>query len=82
MYKTHPYYPKLDSFDPELSLSQEDISFFVKNGFNVVRLYVAWQGVEPTKGQYNDTYLSVSKINSVYNSMYGYMFCSGSCRYC
>lgn len=59
MYKVPPYYPRLDTFDPELSLSKEDIEFLVENGFNVVRLYIAWPGVEPSKNQYNDTYLEV-----------------------
>ena len=59
MYKSFPYYPSNGSFDAELSFNAEDIDFMVEHGFNVVRLYVAWQGVEPTKGQYNYTYLMV-----------------------
>ena len=34
----------------------------MENGFNVVRLYVAWPGLEPTKGNYNLTYLNVSPL--------------------
>lgn len=59
MYKSFPYYPTNGSFDAELSLTSEDIAFMIEHGFNIVRLYVAWQGVEPTKGQYNYTYLMV-----------------------
>lgn len=40
-------------------MSERDINFFKENGFNAVRLYVAWPGVEPTKGVYNLTYLKV-----------------------
>ena len=66
MYKLPPYHPQLDSFDPEFSLSQEDIDFLVTNGFNVVRLYIVWPGVEPVKDQYNDTYLDVSERSYMY----------------
>ena len=59
VYKVFPYYPTNGSFDPQMSLSGEDIDFLVANGFNVVRLYVAWPGLEPTKGNYNLTYLEV-----------------------
>ena len=30
-------------------------------GFNVVRLGMMWPGVEPKKGQYNETYLAIMK---------------------
>ena len=63
--KGFPYYPDNSSFDPEFSLSSEDIEFLSNSGFNVVRLYVAWPGIEPKKDQYNDTYLDVS-YTSVY----------------
>ncbi|KAL5482104.1 hypothetical protein EMCRGX_G022389 [Ephydatia muelleri] len=59
VYKVFPYYPTNDSFDPQLSLSEEDVDFLVANGFNVVRLYVAWPGLEPTLGNYNLTYLEI-----------------------
>ena len=60
VYKSFPYYPRNDSFDPRFSLCKEDIDFLVENGFNVVRLYAAWPGLEPVKGEYNHTYLDVS----------------------
>lgn len=59
VYKVFPYHPKLGTFDPFDSLSQQDMQFLKDNGFNVVRLYVAWPGVEPVRGQYNMTYLQV-----------------------
>ena len=36
--------------------------FLADHGFNVVRLYVAWPGVEPQRDQYNMTYLNVSML--------------------
>ena len=63
IYKPFPYYPSNGSFDPQLSLGPEDVQFLVENGFNVVRLYVAWPGLEPTKGNYNLTYLDVSQYH-------------------
>ena len=62
VYKSFPYYPLNSSFDPQLSLSKEDISFLSENGFSAVRLYVAWPGVEPTRGNFNTTYLQVRPV--------------------
>jgi endoglycosylceramidase len=59
VYKSFPYHPHNSTFDPEFSLNAEDIAFLAGNGFTVVRLYVAWTGVEPQKGVYNSTYLDV-----------------------
>ncbi len=59
VYKSFPYHPTNNSFDPQLSLSAQDVAFLKDSGFSVVRLYVAWPGVEPSKGVYNDTYLDV-----------------------
>ena len=60
VYKRYPYHPQNSSFDPEFSLAAEDIAFLAESGFTVVRLYVAWPGVEPAEGIYNSTYLDVS----------------------
>ena len=57
VYKSFPYYPSNGSFDAEYSFNSEDIAMLVEHGFTVVRLYVAWPGVEPTKGKINGTYL-------------------------
>ena len=59
VYKSFPYHPSNGTFDPQLSFNQQDIDFLVENGFTIVRLYVAWQGVEYSKGHYNSTYLKV-----------------------
>lgn len=70
VYKSFPYHPSNGTFDTELSFNQQDVDFLVENGFNVVRLYVSWQGVEPTKGQYNQTYLNVRWTTAII------LFCS------
>jgi endoglycosylceramidase len=57
VYKSFPFYPGNGSFDAEYSFNSNDIAMLVEYGFTVVRLYVAWPGVEPTKGKYNTTYL-------------------------
>lgn len=67
VYKSFPYYPTNGSFDPQLSLSAEDVTFLKYNGFSAVRLYVAWPGVEPSKGAYNNTYLDVRQYLAMSN---------------
>lgn len=48
--KLFPFYPKLDHFDANYSLSDMDLENLRGWGFNVIRLHVAWEGVEPKKG--------------------------------
>eukprot|EP01017_Pseudomicrothorax_dubius_P025321 TRINITY_DN2721_c0_g1_i3.p1 TRINITY_DN2721_c0_g1~~TRINITY_DN2721_c0_g1_i3.p1 ORF type:complete len:511 (+),score=85.82 TRINITY_DN2721_c0_g1_i3:24-1556(+) len=57
IYKLAPFYPPSDKLDPLYSLSKEDFEYMHKWGFNVIRLFVSWAGTEPTKGNYNFTYL-------------------------
>jgi endoglycosylceramidase len=59
VYKSPPYYPPNGKWSPQYSLDQTDYQFLVKSGFSVVRLFVAWPGVEPVRGAYNYTYLNV-----------------------
>ena len=59
MYKSPPYYPPNGTWSPQYSFDQTDFQFLVKNGFSVIRLFVAWPGVEPTRGVYNQSYLNV-----------------------
>ena len=59
VYKPAPYVPIItDAFDPIASLSTEDFQNLHGWGLRFIRLYIAWQGVEPVRGQYNETYLS------------------------
>lgn len=56
--KLAPFYPpKLDHFDSNYSLSDIDLENLRGWGFNVIRLHVAWEGVEPHRGQINYTYI-------------------------
>ena len=59
VYKVPPYVPIADHFDPQESLSPEDVANLYQWGFNFVRLGTMWPGVEPQKGQYNMTYLAI-----------------------
>jgi endoglycosylceramidase len=43
--KLFPFYPKLDHFDSNYSLSDVDLVNLRGWGFNVIRLHVAWEGV-------------------------------------
>jgi len=62
IYKLAPFYPPvLDKFDADLSLSEVDFQNLHSWGLNFVRLYVAWEGTEPIRGQYNMTYLEIIK---------------------
>lgn len=55
--KLFPFYPKLDHFDSNYSLADMDLANLKGWGLNVIRLHVAWEGVEPKKGVYNYTYI-------------------------
>lgn len=55
--KVAPYLPKTDAYDKDWSFSKEDINNLTQSGFNAIRLGIMWSGLEPTKDQFNDTYL-------------------------
>ncbi|KAG0618715.1 hypothetical protein M758_4G087200 [Ceratodon purpureus] len=57
--KASPWHPTTDMFDPELSFADADIAMLRSWGLNVVRLGVMWPGVEPQRGQVNQTYLEI-----------------------
>lgn len=59
VYKGPPYVPQTTSFDTFLSYSEKDAETLAFLGLNVIRLGVMWPGVEPVRGQYNETYLAV-----------------------
>lgn len=58
VYKVDPYIPSSDAFDPQLSLTDDDIANLFDWGFNFVRLGVMWEAVERSPGVYNLTYLA------------------------
>ena len=57
VYKIPPFIPQTDKFDPTHSFSIEDIQFLKEMGMNIIRLGVQWPGVEPNKGEFNQTYI-------------------------
>lgn len=58
VYKIPPFIPDLNKFDPQNSLTDDDLTNLQKWGFNVIRLYTAWMGVNPTSpGQVDQSYL-------------------------
>jgi endoglycosylceramidase len=57
IYKVPPYIPDEAAFDPQNSLSNEDIADLKNWGVNFVRLGVMWEAVEIAPGVYNTTYL-------------------------
>lgn len=48
VYKLPPFLPNLTHFDPQKSLTADDLSNLHEWGFNVIRFYTAWMGVNPT----------------------------------
>eukprot|EP00005_Dracoamoeba_jomungandri_P000139 CAMPEP_0174253230 /NCGR_PEP_ID=MMETSP0439-20130205/2606_1 /TAXON_ID=0 /ORGANISM="Stereomyxa ramosa, Strain Chinc5" /LENGTH=525 /DNA_ID=CAMNT_0015334145 /DNA_START=19 /DNA_END=1596 /DNA_ORIENTATION=- len=71
VYKIFPWHPSNHSFDPNNSLAPIDIKRLAEWGFNVVRLGVMWPGVEPLRGQFNVTYLSVIRDIISHLASYG-----------
>ncbi|DBA00768.1 TPA: hypothetical protein N0F65_004673 [Lagenidium giganteum] len=58
--KAPPYHPVIDGdFDTVRSMVQQDFDYLNSWGMNVVRLGAMWTGVEPTPGEYNQTYIDV-----------------------
>jgi endoglycosylceramidase len=58
VYKDSPFYPpNLDSFEAVTSFCEEDAKNLKMWGFNILRLYMSWEGVEPERGNYNTSYL-------------------------
>ena len=47
VYKSHPYLAPYESFDSEVSFSEEDMAYFEEWGLNVIRLGLIWAGAEP-----------------------------------
>ncbi|CAK9106592.1 Endoglycoceramidase (EGCase) (Glycosphingolipid-specific enzyme) (GSL-specific enzyme) [Durusdinium trenchii] len=64
--KGPPWVPTRGAFDRNSSMSSEDLEIMRKLGVRVVRLGVMWPGVEPERGQYNETYLD--EIEALVNS--------------
>lgn len=65
--KVPPFIPITDHFDPQMSISDEDIADLKSWGFNFMRLGVMWQAVETAPQQYNLTYLA--EMNTLINKL-------------
>jgi endoglycosylceramidase len=67
VYKVPPYYPRLDGFDPQLSLCEKDLQDLERWGFNAIRLHTSWEGTAIEEGSFNDTY--VDTLRSIVDSL-------------
>jgi endoglycosylceramidase len=58
VYKIPPYLPNLTHFDPQNSLTNDDLNNLYQWGFNVIRFYTSWMGVNPqSENNINEEYL-------------------------
>ncbi|KAF3904386.1 hypothetical protein ABW21_db0201740 [Orbilia brochopaga] len=58
--KGFPWHEDVDNFVPGWSIVDKDIQYLKDLNVNVVRLGVHWAGVEPIRGEYNQTYLDIT----------------------
>lgn len=62
VFKGPPYIPDISANAlPKWSFNQVDIDILASHGVTVIRLGVMWPGVEPVRGEYNQTYLDIVK---------------------
>ncbi|KAK3813055.1 MAG: glycoside hydrolase superfamily [Benniella sp.] len=59
--KSFPWHHDVNNFTPSWSIVDRDIELMKSLNINIVRLGVHWAGVEPVRGQYNQTYLDVTQ---------------------
>jgi endoglycosylceramidase len=64
--KGFPYIPSTNEFDINISLTEKDHETLASLGVNVYRLGTMWKGVEPIRGNYNQTYLN--ELHKIINS--------------
>ena len=60
LYQGFPWYD-------EQMLKDETIATLASGGFNIVRLGAMWTGFEPEKGQINQSYVDILKVNQTGN---------------
>ncbi|EPS43100.1 hypothetical protein H072_2932 [Dactylellina haptotyla CBS 200.50] len=58
--KRYPFHKDINTFIPGSSVVDQDIEYLKDLNINVVRLGLQWSGVEPIRGQYNQTYLDIT----------------------
>ena len=56
--KQFPWHPETEGFS-DGTFSEQDMKLLKSLGLNVVRLGFMWPGLEPTRGNYNETYTQV-----------------------
>ena len=61
--KGPPWIADSQSFSTDISMAKEDFEWMQRLGLNVLRLGLMWPGVEPVRGQYNETYLD--KVDAI-----------------
>lgn len=59
VFKTYPFYPDLEHFNTNFSLTDHDLLNLKEWGMNVIRLHAAWEAIEPTPWSYNYTYIEI-----------------------
>ncbi|KAF9552536.1 hypothetical protein BGW38_009458, partial [Lunasporangiospora selenospora] len=59
--KSFPWHHDVNNFVPSWSIVDKDIETLKSLNINSVRLGVHWAGVEPVRGQYNQTYLDITQ---------------------
>ncbi|KAF3910766.1 hypothetical protein ABW20_dc0100826 [Dactylellina cionopaga] len=58
--KKYPFHKETTQFTPGKSIVDRDIQYLKDLNINLVRLGVHWAGVEPERGDYNQTYLDIT----------------------
>ncbi|CAO3574814.1 unnamed protein product [Mortierella alpina] len=58
--KHFPWHHDVEKFVPSWSIVDKDIEVMKALNINSIRLGVHWAGVEPVRGQYNQTYLDIT----------------------
>jgi hypothetical protein len=53
VYKVFPFHPNTETFNTNNSLCEEDFVNLRGWGMNIIRLHVAWEGVQPTRNFIN-----------------------------
>ena len=69
--KGYPWHPSIEGFDVDTSLTDDDFKIMQGMGFTVIRLGFMWAGFEPTRGNFNTTYLNVIKSIAANASKFG-----------
>uniref|UniRef100_A0A6B2L361 Glycoside hydrolase family 5 domain-containing protein n=1 Tax=Arcella intermedia TaxID=1963864 RepID=A0A6B2L361_9EUKA len=66
IYKSPPWLPIMDHFDPQLSYVEKDAQSLNEWGINLIRLGMMWPGAEPQRGTFDLNYFkSIEDIVSL-----------------